>query len=97
LLLLSQICGHWASVAGTSAKQASRSAIRMKPRRKRDRFIECVVVENVVSNLNKFIAVILFLSVVDPASAGLKEGKDAERGASLPYPGFSPVGTASSL
>jgi hypothetical protein len=28
---------------------------------------------------------------------GLKEGKDAERGASLPYPGFSPVGTASSF
>jgi hypothetical protein len=56
------------------------------------RFIETIVIGAVVVDLNKFIVGVLPFSVVDPATAGLKEGKKTPReGLSIPYPGFRSI------
>jgi hypothetical protein len=38
--------------------------------------------------VNQFMTIFLLLSMVDPANAGLKEGKKCRGRAFLPYPGF---------
>jgi hypothetical protein len=51
------------------------------------RFIESIAIGAVVVDLNKFIVGVLLLSVVDPATAGLEEGKKRrEKGDSYPTP-----------
>jgi hypothetical protein len=49
--------------------------MRKNARRKGVRFIESIAIGAVVVDLNKFIVGVLLLSVVDPATAGLKDGK----------------------
>ena len=57
------------------------------PQWRGERFIELVASEVVVFDLNKFITVILFLSVIDPASAGPKQREEMPReGFSYPAP-----------
>jgi len=62
--------------------------MRNKARRKGERFIEFRAIGVVVFDLNKFMVVVSFSLVVDPATAGLKEGENAERWLFASNPGF---------
>ena len=79
-----------ASAVGESPKQISAIGMMSKLRCKGEQCIECVVIGVAVVDMNKFTAVVPFLSVIAHAiGKGLKaEEKTPERAFFLPSPRF---------
>jgi len=75
--------GAWEKQVLVSKRQTAQASI---VRRKRERFSELLAIGVVVVDPNKFIAVFLFLPVVDPATARSERGEENHRERAFHYP-----------